>query len=111
MNNQIRSVAYARVSTSKYEQETSYNAQLEFFKPIAERNNDNFLEVYADQGETGTLLDNRDNFERMLYDAGIDIIKHTYNKQTITNFVASSRDKKFDKIYIKNTSRFARNTA
>lgn len=110
MENQIRSVSYARVSTDKYSQEQSYNTQLEFFKTIAENKGEIFCEVYADKGETGTLLDNRDNFERMLYDAGIDIIKHTYNKQTITNFVASNRNSKFDKIYIKNTSRFARNT-
>ena len=110
MNNQIRSVTYCRVSTDKWSQATSYNNQLELFQPIAEQNGELFLEVYADKGETGTMLDNRENFERMLYDAGIDIIKHTYNKQTITNFVASNRNSKFDKIYIKNTSRFARNT-
>ncbi len=110
MNKIIRSVAYIRVSTNKAEQKTSYATQTELFQPIAHQNGEIFLEVYGDEGDTGTLLDNRDNFERMLYDAGIDIIKHTYNGKTITNFIASKREPKFDKIYIKNTSRFARNT-
>ena len=103
-------VCYCRISTDKAEQKLSLEHQRTLFLDTIKKNGETLFDIYVDEGETGTMLDNREGFERMLYDAGIDIHKHTYDGTTITNFVASKRTPKFQKIYIKNTSRFARNT-
>lgn len=107
MNNKV--AIYARVSTEKTSQTTSFDLQQELFNKIAKDNNEQIVEVYADR-ESGTKLDNRENYERMIKDAGVDIVKYVHLGKTITNYVASNREPKFYKIYIKSTSRFARNT-
>ena len=63
---------YARVSTSKKEQASSYENQQSFFKDYCERNNLKIYKIYADKGISGTLF-KREAFEQMLYDAGLDI--------------------------------------
>lgn len=93
--------AYARVSTNKEQQDSSYENQKQYFKTIL--NDYDLVEVYADK-ETGTTFE-RENFLRMLYDAGIDISRV---KGKLV-FTASSRNPLFSEIYISNTSRIARN--
>lgn len=107
MNNKV--AVYARVSTESINQTTSYDLQHEMFLKLARDNNEEIVEVYADR-ETGTKLDNRENYERMIYDAGVDVVKYQHLNKQITSYVASNREPKFYKIYIKSTSRFARNT-
>ncbi|MGE4571753.1 MAG: recombinase family protein [Candidatus Izemoplasmatales bacterium] len=82
--------AYARVSTNKDEQYTSYEAQVNFYeKYIKERPNWEYTKVYADEGISGTSTKRRTDFNRMIKEALLG---------------------KIDLIITKSISRFARNT-
>ena len=85
-----RVAAYARVSTDQEEQQNSYEAQVEYYtRYIQSKPEWEFVEVYADEGITGTNTKRRKNFNRMIEDA-----------------LAG----KIDLIITKSVSRFARNT-
>ena len=85
-----RVAAYARVSTDKDEQITSYKAQVDYYTKMIQNNEDwEFVDVYADEGITGTSTKSRKRFNQMIDDA-----------------VAG----KIDLIITKSVSRFARNT-
>ena len=85
-----RVCAYARVSTDSDEQYTSYEAQVTYYKKyIQERPDWEYVDVYADEGITGTNRKRREAFNRMIKDA---------------------LDGKIDLIITKSISRFARNT-
>lgn len=85
-----RVAAYARVSTDKEEQESSFDAQVSYYTQKIQANPQwVFVEVYADEGITGTSMKKRDGFNRMINDA---------------------LDGKIDLILTKSVSRFARNT-
>ena len=82
--------AYARVSTNDEEQLTSYEAQVEYYTQyIQEREDWDFVKVYADEGRSGTSTKHRKEFNDMIADA-----------------LAG----KIDLIITKSVSRFARNT-
>ena len=82
--------AYARVSTDHEEQQSSYEAQNDYFtRLIRERADWEFVGMYADEGITATNTKNRDGFKRMIKDA---------------------LDGKIELILTKSVSRFARNT-
>lgn len=86
----MRVAAYCRVSTAKEEQESSYKTQVAFFKEmIAYHPNWEMTEVYADYGITGTSIEKRKDFSRMMEDC---------------------KAGKIDLILVKSLSRFARNT-
>lgn len=85
-----RVAAYARVSTLTDEQYTSYEAQVSYYKKfIQERNDWTYIDVYADEGFSGTSTKKRTQFTQM-----------------ITNALEG----KIDLIITKSISRFARNT-
>ena len=85
-----RVAAYARVSTDSDEQFTSYEAQIDYYTNyIKSRNDWEFVEVYTDEGITGTNTKHREGFRRM---------------------VADALEGRFDLIVTKSVSRFARNT-
>ena len=66
----LRVAAYARVSTDSDEQLNSYAAQLDYYTKLILQNPEwQFIEVYADEGLSGTQLKKRDNFNRMIDDA------------------------------------------
>ena len=73
-----RVAAYARVSTEQDEQQSSYEAQVDFYTHHIKSNPDwEFVEVFADRGITGTNTKNRESFNRMIdlaLNGGIDII-------------------------------------
>ena len=86
-----RVAAYARVSTDSDEQMGSVEAQKDYFeKLIREKPGWMLVEVYADEGISGTSLNHRKAFNRMIADA---------------------MDGKIDLIVTKSLSHFARNTA
>lgn len=100
-------VAYCRVSTDKLDQINSYENQKESFKKqLSKDNGYNLIEVFADKGLTGTNFSKREEFNRMLFMAGLDIdkVNNTY-VYTANRY----RRSKFNYIYVTNTSRFARN--
>lgn len=85
-----RVAGYARVSTDKDEQQNSYEAQVEYYTDYIKRNPEwEFVEVYTDEGISGTSTKHREGFKRMISDA---------------------LDGKIDLILTKSVSRFARNT-
>ena len=86
----LRACAYARVSSDSDQQESSYESQCTHFTNMI--NEDpmlTFVNLYADEGISGTSLKNRDGFNRMIADCEAG---------------------KIDVIYTKSISRFARNT-
>ncbi|WP_394899060.1 recombinase family protein [Clostridium paraputrificum] len=112
----VKVCAYCRVSTEKEEQKQSYEAQKKYFSSILtkERGYD-LVDIYADRGTTGTSM-NREDFQRMLYDAGLDKkeVKPTKgeirNSKIKTVYFPSNREPKFTTIYVTNVSRFSRDT-
>lgn len=81
---------YCRVSTNSEEQLTSYQNQVEYFtEKISREPNWTLVEVFADEGKTGTSTCKRKNFLRM---------------------IRMCRQGKIDMILAKSASRFARNT-
>ncbi len=85
-----RVAAYARVSTNSEEQQTSYEAQVDYYTKYIQRKAEwEFVKVYTDEGITGCNLKKRDGFKEMVQDA---------------------LDGKIDLIITKSISRFARNT-
>ena len=82
--------AYARVSTDHEEQQSSYEAQVDYYTTYIQGRDDwEFVSVYADEGITGCNTKKRDGFNSMVEDA-----------------LAG----KIDLIITKSVSRFARNT-
>lgn len=82
--------AYARVSTDSDEQYTSYASQVNYYsKFIKSKSEWEYVDVYADEGITGTSTKKREGFKRMIKDA---------------------EEGKIDLIVTKSISRFARNT-
>ena len=86
----LRVAAYCRVSTDSDDQIESYKAQVAHYsEAIAKNPRWRFVDIYADEGITGTLAKKRPNFLRMMRDC----------------------DKgKIDLILTKSVARFARNT-
>lgn len=86
----LRTAAYARVSTELEKQQTSYAAQvLHYTQLITQNPKWQFVDVYADEGITGTSTAKRDGFKRLMADC---------------------RKGKIDRILTKSISRFCRNT-
>ena len=110
--------AYCRVSTDSAEQNKSYEAQKEYFKQkLSKENGYKLVEIYADEGISGTKLSSkREAFNQMLYDAGLELmtnhlkVTEIRKKYISYDYVLSDREPKFNLIYVKDSSRFARNT-
>lgn len=82
--------AYCRVSTDSKDQLNSYRTQIGYYtNTIAQHPGWELVDIYADEGITGTSLEKRDEFKRMLADC---------------------RSGKITRILVKSVSRFARNT-
>ncbi len=66
----VKVAAYARVSTNTEEQYTSYEAQVNYYKDYIQRKSDwIYVDVYADEGLSGTNTRNRPSFNKMINDA------------------------------------------
>lgn len=81
--------AYCRVSTDKEDQLNSLEAQKKFFAEYTQRTGDILVQLYADEGISGTKIKNRKEFLRMMEDAKRGL---------------------FQLVVVKDISRFARNT-
>ena len=85
-----RVAAYCRVSTDSEDQSNSFSAQLRYYTEYIMSNAEmEFVDIYADEGITGTCVNKRDEFKRMMKDAS---------------------NGKLDRIFVKSVSRFARNS-
>lgn len=90
INTLLRVAAYCRVSTDSDDQLNSYNSQVSYYTDLIRKNNDwNFVDIYADEGITGTQISKRTNFQRLINDC---------------------MNGEIDMVITKSISRFARNT-
>lgn len=114
----IRAVAYARVSTKKSEQKNSLeNQRAHFQRILSEKEGYTLVSlptnnggIYADKGFSGTKL-SRPAFDKMLYDAGLRrIIDDTTGKPAPEYSFRIECPPKFDVIFVRDASRFARDT-
>lgn len=86
----IRLAAYCRVSTDKADQLNSFVNQIKYYTDYTKKNPQyELVEIYADEGLTGTDMKKRSEFNRLLDDC---------------------KKRKIDRVITKSTSRFARNT-
>ena len=86
----LRVAAYCRVSSDSSDQLHSYAAQIrKYTEEIGRHEGWELVDIYADEGLTGTRMDKREDFNRMLSDC---------------------RKGRIDKVLVKSVSRFARNT-
>lgn len=86
----IRTAAYARVSSDSEDQLNSFAAQIRYYTELLNGSTDMvFVDMYADEGITGTSATKRADFQRLMSDC---------------------RKGKIDRILTKSVSRFARNT-
>lgn len=86
----LRVAAYCRVSTDSEDQLESYKAQVANYTDVIAKNPKwRFVDIYADEGITGTQTKKRENFMRMIKDC---------------------EKGKIDLILTKSVARFARNT-
>jgi DNA invertase Pin-like site-specific DNA recombinase len=86
----LRVAAYCRVSTDDEDQIKSYNSMVKYYTDLIQNNNQwVFAGVYADKAITGTKVDKREDFQRLIQDC---------------------LDGKIDMVLAKSLPRFARNT-
>ena len=86
----VRTAAYARVSSSSEDQLNSFAAQIRYYTELLKDSTDAvFVDMYADEGISGTSAAKRTEFQRLMSDC---------------------RKGKIDRILVKSISRFARNT-
>lgn len=86
----LKVCAYARVSSDSNDQLNSFLAQVKHYTDFIQGHPEwEFVDIYADEGLTGTRMDKRDEFQRLLKDC---------------------RKGKIDCILTKSISRFSRNT-
>lgn len=82
--------AYCRVSTDSADQLNSYHSQIAYYTKLINDNPDwELYDLYTDAGITGTSIEKRDEFKRMLADC---------------------REGKIQRVLVKSVSWFARNT-
>lgn len=63
----IRCAAYCRVSSDSADQLNSFMAQLKYYENfLADSETETLVNVYADEGVTGTREDKREDFQRMM---------------------------------------------
>ena len=89
-SNILRVAAYCRVSTDSEDQASSFINQISYYTDFI-RSSDKMelVDIYADEGITGTSINKRDEFKRMMRDCELG---------------------KIDRIYVKSIQRFARNS-
>lgn len=86
----LRVAAYCRVSTDDEDQIKSYNSMVKYYTDLIQNNKQwVFAGVYADKAITGTKVDKREDFQRLIQDC---------------------MDGKIDMVIAKSLPRFARNT-
>lgn len=86
----LRVAAYCRVSSDSADQLHSYAAQIRAYTDLIRQHDGwELVDIYADEGLTGTCMDKREEFRRLLSDCSKG---------------------KIDKVLVKSISRFARNT-
>ncbi len=90
VNRKVRLAAYCRVSTNNEDQLYSFDNQVNYYRNYAvEHSQYDLIDIYADEGITGTSTRHREQFKRMIQDC---------------------EEGKIDMVITKSVTRFARNT-
>jgi len=77
----IRVAAYCRVSTDSEDQYNSFIAQVKYYNDFIRTSNDlTLVDIYADEGITGTSVSKRDDFKRMIKDCKAGKIDRVYKE-------------------------------
>ena len=85
-----RVAAYCRVSSNSDDQMDSFINQVKYYTDFIRTSEKmELVDIYADEGITGTSINKREEFKRMMNDARLG---------------------KIDRIYVKSIQRFARNS-
>ncbi len=88
-NEKLRVAAYCRVSTDSNDQLNSFHAQVRYYTDYIRLNEHmRLVDIYADEGFTGTSIEKRPEFKRLIADV---------------------KAKKLDRVLVKSVTRFARN--
>lgn len=86
----IRVAAYCRVSSNKEDALNSFFAQMKYYNDFVRMHDSMILvDIYADEGITGTSVEKRPEFKRMIQDC---------------------KNRKIDRVLVKSVTRFARNS-
>lgn len=86
----LRVAAYCRVSTDSEDQINSFVAQVKYYNDYIRHNDQmTLVDIYADEGVTGTAIQKRDDFKRLINDC---------------------KNGKIDRVLVKSVTRFARNS-
>ena len=86
----LRVAAYCRVSTDMEEQASSYASQIRSYtEVISQHEGWELVDIYADEAVSGTKMDRREDFNRLMADC---------------------RKGRIDRVLVKSMSRFSRNT-
>lgn len=89
-NQKLRVAAYCRVSTDSEDQVNSFIAQVKYYNDFIRLSDTmELVDIYADEGITGTSTEKRNEFNRMIRDCKLG---------------------KIDRVFVKSVSRFARNS-
>ncbi|WP_251546337.1 recombinase family protein [Pumilibacter intestinalis] len=90
LSDKLRVAAYCRVSSDENDHLDSFYAQVRYYTDYIRVNeNMRLVDIYADEGITGTSMAKRDDFKRL---------------------VADIKKKKIDRVLVKSVTRFARNS-
>ena len=86
----IRLAPYCRVSSDSEDQRHSFATQIRYYSEYTQKHPEyELIDIYADEGITGTCINKRDEFKRMLKDC---------------------QNRKIDRVLVKSVQRFARNS-
>lgn len=89
-HDKLRLAPYCRVSSNSEDQLHSYASQIRYYSNYVKQHSEYILvDIYADEGITGTEMKNRDELNRLISDCSKG---------------------KIDRIIVKSVSRIARNT-
>ena len=88
----LRVAAYARVSSSSEDQINSFGAQNRYYTDYITKHNDwKFVDIYADEGITGTSAEKRADFQRLMSDCRRGLIDRVLTK-SISRFARNTKD-------------------
>ena len=77
----LRCAAYCRVSSSSEDQLNSYAAQIRYYSSVFEGSEtEELVDIYADEGITGTSEEKRAEFKRLISDCKKGKIDRIYTK-------------------------------
>lgn len=83
---------YVRVSTDSSDQQNSYASQISYYTAMIEKHPEwALVDIYADEGISGTSMEQRNEFQRLMRDARKGMLDEVFTK-SISRFARNTRD-------------------